>query len=208
MSFSPEVATMDTLSKLLDLKLKTLHDKMDKVCSLSTEVPGLKKEIELLKVENKALSDKVEKLENYSRRNNIRLYNIREKNDENLDEFLVQMMNHYLNSSNRQFTDRTFEAVHRLGKPKKDQTRIVIARFISYKDKQHLLKVQQQIRQCEGIGISDDFSAAIEERRKKLFPICKAIRIQKKKETGNVASSVYLKMDKLMLDGKLYTFDN
>ena len=110
------------------------------------------------------IRDKVDKLENYSRRNNIRLYNIKERKNENLGEFLIHMMNKYLSSYDRQFTDSSFENVHHVGKSERDQTRVVIARFNSFKEKQHLLKIKQQIWQCEGIGISDDFSPTVEEK--------------------------------------------
>ena len=166
-----------------------------------------KKELDFLKVETRELRDKVEKLENYSHRTNIRLYNIKESKEENLEDLLVQVMNKYLSPWNWLLTDRNFESLHRLGKPLKDQTCVGIARFSSYKDKKPLLSVKKQIKLHEGIGISDDYSSAIEEKRKQLFPICKAIRQHKLKETG-LTTNVYLKMDKLMVDGKQYTVEN
>ena len=150
MSFSPEMAHLDSLSELLDKKLQPRHDKVNKVIEASKEVTELQNEMKLLKAENKELRDKVDKLENYSRRNNIRLYNIKERKTENLDEFLVHMMNKYLSSSDRQFTDSSFENVHRVGKSERDQTCVVIARFNSFKEKQHLLKKSNKFGSVRG----------------------------------------------------------
>ena len=96
MSFSPEMANLDSLSDLMDKKLQPLHDKVDKAIEASKDVTELQNEMKLLKPENKELKDKVDRLENYSRRINIRLYDIKERKNENLDEFLVHMMNKYL----------------------------------------------------------------------------------------------------------------
>ena len=154
MSFSPEMANLDSLSELLDKELQPLHEKVDKVIGISKDVTKLQNEIKFLKAENKELRDKVDKLENYSQRNNIRLYNIRERMNENLDEFLVHMINKYLSLSDRWFTDSSFKNVHRLGKSERDQTWVVIARFNSFKEKQHLLKIKQQIKQLKKNKIS------------------------------------------------------
>ena len=170
MSFSPEMANLDSLSELLDKELQPLHEKVDKVIGISKDVTKLQNEIKFLKAENKELRDKVDKLENYNQRNNIRLYNTKERMNENLDEFLVHMMNKYLSLSDRRFTDSSFENVHRLGKSERDQTGVVIARFNSFKEKQHLLKIKQQIKQLKKNKISCSLYAKPSEfeRKKKL----------------------------------------
>ena len=53
MSFSPEIANLDSLSELLDKKLQPLYDKVDKVTEASKDVTELQNEMKLLKVENR-----------------------------------------------------------------------------------------------------------------------------------------------------------
>ena len=206
MSFSPEMDSYESLSKLFDDKLKPLHEKVDKVLG-AADLQNIQSEMESLRTENKFLKERLDKLENYSRKKNIRIYNIKETKDENLDEFLVHVINKQLNPLNSQFSNRTFENVHRIGKPRKEGSRVVVARFNNYKDKLLVNKIKPQLKKCEEISVSDDFSTAVEEKRSKLFPVCKAIQ-QRKKQLGQDSKKVYLKMDQLCVDGKSYGVDN
>ena len=195
-----------SFSNLLDEKLKPLHEKVDKVLGV-VDLQNLKSEIEFLKTENKDLIERLDKLENYSRKKNIRIYTIKETKDENLDEYIVHEINKQLSPLHSKLSNRPFENVHCIGKPQKEGPCVVVVRFNNYKDKQLVNKIKPQLKQCEGISISDDFSTAVEERRSQLFPICKAIQ-NKKKQLGQDSKKVYLKMDQLFVDGKLYRVDN
>ena len=62
------------------------------------------------------------------------------------------------------------------------------------------------LKQNEGIGVSEDFTPEVEERRARLFPIVKAI--QRKLSLDKESTKIYLKSDKIMFNGKQYGTEN
>ena len=81
-------------------------------------------------------------MEAYSRRENLIITGIPESREdtgvEDTAKVLVDFMANELNVSNG--TDIDFQRVHRLGKPKDKGPRAIIARFLKYPDKVHVLK--------------------------------------------------------------------
>ena len=185
------------------MKLQPLHDKIDQVTGKYDEVSQLKEEVLCMKQENYNLRSKIENLERF-RRNNIRLYNIKEQRNEDLDVMMVDLLNNYLAQQNYAFNENTFERIHRIGKPQSGKTCVVIVRFHNFKDKQRLLKML--LKQNEGIGVSENFTPEVEERRARLFPIMKAI--QRKLSLEKESTKIYLKSDKIMFNGKQYGTEN
>ena len=207
MSFSPETSDLeDKWAKLLDQKLQPLHEKVDQVLSSTTHVKGLENEIKLLKSENQSLKEKIENLENYSRKNNIRLYNIPENKNEDIESIVIDLANRHLHYGQSKFNERTFKNVHRLGRAKSGITRHVIARFCNYKDKKLLLGIRGSLKERERISISDDYSVDTAQNRKEIFPAYKAIQ-EKLQESGESNNEVYLKQDKLSFKGKWFAVD-
>ena len=213
MSFSPEANTsasqssMDIWAKLLDQKLQPLHAKVDKVLSTSSHINDLEKEIKFLKTENVTLKKRLESLESYSRKNNIRIYNLPESRNEDIENVVINLANRHLLHEHTKFDGRTFETVHRLGRAKSGTTRVVIARFCNFKDKKALLSVRKSVKEKEDISMSDDYSAETVQNRREVFPVYKAIQ-DKLKVNGEPDSDVYLKQDKLYFKGKWYNPDD
>ena len=58
MAFSPEANSLESISKLLDMKLQPLHDKIDQVTGKYDEVSQLKEEVLCMKQENYNLKAK------------------------------------------------------------------------------------------------------------------------------------------------------
>ena len=164
---------------------------------------GLENEIKLLKIENQSLE---EKIENYSRKNNIRLYNIPENRNADIEDVVINLVNKHLPYKQTEFDERTFENVHRIGRAKSETTRIVIAHFCNYKDKRSLMSVKGSFREKENVSMSDDYSTETAQNHKEIFPVYKSIQ-EKLEELGEPCNTVYLKQDKLSFKGEWYTAD-
>ena len=218
MSFSPEgppgqdyLRTM--LQEVMDKKLRQVLDEKfgEHIAPVKQEIAKLQQhihvmkekhesEIRVLKQENQKQKAHIEKLESYQRRNNIRFYNISENKDENLDQFLIEICNKYL-ESNELLDSRSFERAHRIGKFVSGKQRIVVARVAHYKEKVAILKARKHLNDGEKINISDDFTNKVEQRHRKLYPVMKAI---KAKMGIQDRAKVYLKEDKICIGGMLY----
>ena len=178
MSFSPDMSQNEVMAALLDQKLQPLHEKLDTALGISSEIAKLQDEVQELKSKNVSLQKKVESLEKYSRKNNLRIYNLKEARDENLELKFTDIINGHLakHRGSNPFDGRTFEAVHRIGKPKQGKPRTVIARFCNHKDKQLVFGLRNDLKEENNISISDDFTQEEIKRRNQIYPIFKLIQ--------------------------------
>ena len=210
MSFSPEMSQTDIISALLDQKLQSLHEKLDTVLGVSSKVKVLEGQVKELSEENQNLHRKVESLEKYSRKNNLRIYNLKETSGVQLELVIIKIFNECITAHQgyEPFDSRTFEAVHRIGGAKHGKTRTVLARFCNFKDKHFAFQLKQQLKQGYNISISDDFTREAEDRRNQIYPIFKSIQHFQNQKPAQERKPVTLKQDKLILDGKVYSVDN
>ena len=88
-----------------------------------------------------------------------------------------------------------FGNVHRFGKPGRNGSRPIIARFIYYNDLQFVLKNAYRLKGSQ-FGISEQFPAEIVARRQKLY--------QKMREAKQQRREVVLVRDRLYIDGEQY----
>ena len=131
----------------------------------------------------------------------MRLYNIPEQTNGNLDDKVVLLCNRYLDTSH-QLTNRSFERIHRLGTFKTGNCRTVIVRVPNYKDKVNILKLKKVMLDCEKVSMSEDYSKEVELKSKKLYPVMAAIRSKVKQDEK---TQIYIKEDKLMVREEAFT---
>ena len=165
----------------------------------------LKNDCELLKEENKTLIKKVERLEFFQRRNNLKVFGLKEEKNEDIDEKLVAILNSCL-APTVSFNNRTFERVHRLGRFSDKTTRPVIARFAHYKDKILSYNAARQLR-TKQIYLSDDYPGKMADNRQKLSPIYNALRNMKTTMESSHVKTLTRKQDTILLNGKTYDMD-
>lgn len=91
--------------------------------------------------------------EQYSRRHNIRVFGIPEKNNENCAQIVHDLLKQKLNLRNAKISD--IDVAHRVGPVVKAKTRAIIVRFISHSDKMTVIKSRRQLK-GSGITISED----------------------------------------------------
>ena len=109
-----------------------------------------KKYEELKGLENKvkALEQKNDAHEQYSRRNNLRLHGIQETPDENLEEVVVTLMNKEL-QLDPPLASADIDRLHRIGPRNPDQSqrpRQVILKLTSYRTRERIYKSRAKLR--------------------------------------------------------------
>ena len=124
-------------------------------------------------------------------------YNIRDERQESDEECMNKFYNFLeddLKITNAKMikTDR----VHRLGRYSPVKTRPIIAKFCFYQDREMIRKAAKTLEGTQ-YSISQQFPKEINSRRKALVPTLKSL-----KEEGHRA---YISVDKLYVDGELYT---
>ena len=165
----------------------------------------LRQDCKLVKEENKALIKKVERLEFFQRRNNMKVFGLKEEKNEDLDEKLVAILNS-CSAPAVSFNNRTFERVHRLGGFSDNTTRPVIARFAHFKDKLLAYKAAGQLRSKQ-IYLSDDYPGKMADNRQKLSPVYNALRNMKTTMESSDVKTLARKQDTILLNGRSYDID-
>lgn len=145
----------------------------------------------------KLLQDKIDDLENRSRRNNLIIYGLNENERETPQELHNAVIGD-LFSNKLGVSVSSSERIHRLGKKTSNRTRPVIVKFFNYNDK---LAVQRNCRRLKGssLSVSEDFSERIRVIRKKLWDSSADDRAR-----GDKVTLVY---DKIRIGNTLYTWD-
>lgn len=99
---------------------------------LENKINELSRELDQLNEDVTALEYKHDNLEQYSRRNNIRIYGIPRTTDENIEEIVLDLFNHKLNCK---VNSNDMEICHRVGR-NRDGKQAIFIKFFSYHIKQ------------------------------------------------------------------------
>ena len=148
------------------------------------------------------LQDKVEYLENQSRRNNVRIIGVEEGDDETWDkseEVVKELVKKKLELSD----DLQIERAHRVGRKRNHEEtrpdgstygpRPIVAKFLSWKQREKVLSSARQKRP-EGVSFFPDLSQRTLQRRADQIPAL----IQARKE----GKEAYFILDKLIIKNR------
>ena len=167
------------------------------MCSQSAsgtdEMQSLNMEIQLLKCRNI-------KLEAYTRRESIKIYNLQEIEGEtpgDTEDLVRSMMEEKMKISSQDINDIRFERVHRLPTRRNPRrsTNTRPAKFSFYQDKEFVLSKVKNLKGTK-IGISHDYPKEMEAIHMKLYPVLKKAKQEKQ--------SAFFKVDKLIINGQVY----
>ena len=173
--------------------------------SLCEDVNELKKTCTVLKKENTLLKQHNLNNEMYSRKDNLILYGIIERDNENnihCAQAARVFFREKLHLDDEQVAGISFVRCHRL-KERRFGVRPIIVRFWRYSDRELVWGKVTELKGQRILSMSEDFPREIAYRRNKLYPIYK-----KAKQTPNLCNKVFLRGDKLIIVGKQYTVDN
>ena len=156
-----------------------LQDKnQQSVCVQMTSIQDNLKEIE----------SSVDYLENQSRRNNVIFDGIQEDVNETwqdserkVNEILEESMN---------LDGLVIERAHRVGKPRSPRGRLVVVKFLNYKDREEVLRNAKNLKGTD-VYVREDVSSRVLSKRREQLPQLKAAR-----QSGKLA---YFKFDKLII---------
>ncbi|XP_071170846.1 uncharacterized protein [Mytilus edulis] len=126
-----------------------------------------------------------------SMKTNLIFTGIQFHSEENTEDTLNSFIKRKLNIDKK----INFVTVHRFGKNGRGGNRPILAKFISTKDKEIVLKNGFKLKGTH-FGVQEQFPKEIEQKRKMLYPVAKQAKREKRK--------VLLVRDNLYIDGNLY----
>lgn len=141
-------AIRDELADISSMRLLKKIEKQDK------EIKDLRRQVN-------NLSDSLDELQQYSRRNSVRIAGIPETPGENTDDIVIDVANRLIGTNiNIDNIDRS----HRVGKPNQanDKPRVIIVKLTSYKVREKLIKGRKNLRknpESKSIYINEDLTS-------------------------------------------------
>ncbi|CAH3120873.1 unnamed protein product [Porites lobata] len=166
----------------------------------SAQVKENNEDIDFLFEDIGALRRRNIKLEAYTRRENVRIFNVGEEEDENTEELVRSVFVANLKIPADKVNDIRFERVHRISTDNSSlrapsYPKPIIARFSHYQDKEYVRSFYKNLKGTN-IGFSDDFPKEIEEIHRKLYPVLKKAKQDKQK--------AFFNFEKLIINGQIY----
>ena len=160
---------------------------------------------ELIEGENSKLKQKLNNLENYSRRDNLVIRGIAETKDEVCETVIKNFCRDKLKLDSEFIDSVRIVRCHRLGegqhgKPK--WIRPIIVRFYNFGDRQQVWSARSKLAGTP-YSVSENFTGETEYNRKKLHPIFKAAKKMQKYE-----KKVYMYEDTLIINNIRYSVND
>lgn len=126
----------------------------------TADIEDLKSKNEQLRRENEILNEKLDGLEQYTRRNSVRVFGVPEEERENVDAKMVSLFNDKLGVP---VSVNDIDRCHRVGvfsnKDKLKQSRPIIVKFVSYRSRAAVCKARSRLK-ATGISIQEDLTAS------------------------------------------------
>ena len=137
-------------------QLKEILDSMknisDQINEIKNELMAAKRDISKITEENNKLKQiinlntfKVDSLEQYGRRENLRIYGIPESN-ENIDDDGEQIVHDIAKLLNVDLDNWDIQRAHRLGRKRSNKPRPIIVRFLSFKKRNEILNSKSKLK--------------------------------------------------------------
>ncbi|XP_020903896.2 protein unc-13 homolog C [Exaiptasia diaphana] len=169
------------------------HDSIEEVQKEQNKYKGkmkaLEERLEKIEDENKKIKQSTVNLRARSMRNNLLFFNIEEKDQENCEDEIKNIVEQI----GMEPWTVEIERSHRMGKRREEKPRPIVAKFLRWQDKERVRKSAYKLKGTK-IGIAEQFPMEIEEKRKELYPILKLA-----KKEGKKAKIV---RDQLFIDGQ------
>ena len=172
-----------------------IKNRLDKLEGNQLEFTSQAHEIETLKSDNLQLQERLEKLELYSRRDNLIITGLQETEDENPAEVVAEFFSTLVEDT------IPIMRCHRLGGKSSSgaSPRPMIVRFTSYTDRMTIWGKRFNLKGRD-VWLKEDFPDSVEAKRQRLYPILK--------EAKKAGMKAKLVVDKLVVEGITYTVEN
>lgn len=198
----------DIMTKLIGME-NSVHSKLDSVIGdvadiknrigeMKEDIDGLQHEVEGLRQENKALWNRIGKLErktddleNRSKRRNLLFYGL-EREEGETSENCRQCLNNLFTEKLGLVANVEMDRVHRVSNRPNSP---IIASCTFYKDKVFILKAKNKLKGSK-IFIGEDYSESVRDVRKRL-----SVFVKKERAAGK---KVMMAFDHVFIDGKRF----
>lgn len=184
-------ALMNSFNERYDKLLSTVSDIKSSLQYSQKDIESLKKSVEAQDVAQKSFADEVmiikedlkeihnniDYLENQSRRNNLVFGGIEERGKESWAESEEKVLN--ILKDKMDIQNVIIERAHRVGKPKPQKSRPIVAKFLNYKDREAVLYNARNLRGTS-LYVREDLSDRVLEKRRAQIHLLKEARVKGK----------------------------
>uniref|UniRef100_A0A8D9E972 Zinc finger DNA binding protein n=1 Tax=Cacopsylla melanoneura TaxID=428564 RepID=A0A8D9E972_9HEMI len=156
----------DSLTTVFDIRFNKLKAEFDRqFAELNQKLTEERKEKDGIKRELEQVKERNNKLEQYTRRNNLRIFGLKEENKEDVEIKVLKVLNEKLNIP---INKDDIEACHRTGRLDNAKGgRNIIVRFVSRKVRDNVFRNKRLLKDTR-IFINEDLT----EANLKLFKMC------------------------------------
>lgn len=182
------------LAKLesIELKQKELENQLH---GINSRVEVTEDRITRTEQREKAMMAKLDDLENRGRRSNLVFFGVPDVTVKETWETSEKLVSNVCRDV-LGLKDISIERAHRIGAYKNGKTRPIVACFSSWKMRESVMHNATKFKGTD-YSVSEDFSQAVQEKRRKLWNYAKEMK-------QNKDSRVYLNYDKLVIDGESF----
>ncbi|CAN7995630.1 unnamed protein product [Ixodes hexagonus] len=185
----------------LESNVQDLDQKIDKLEKSFLEIQVLKGTVESMKDTVRILehnvdrqNERIDELENHSRRNNLVVFGLPEEDGETITALKENVLNNIF-AKTLKVTVTSLELIHRIGQKKPGTCRPVFMKFLDSSEKQDVLENCKKLKGSK-LSVSCDYAKETLNIRKKLW---ESARSNKKK-----GDKVFLVHDKLRINDQMY----
>lgn len=156
----------------------------EEVNDLKVKIGAMESQVKKIDVKSSEQEKRLSHLEGYTRRWNLRIYGLPEKEREDVRERVIQICQHLLPEAKDKLP-YIVDTVHRLGRklPNVEKPRGVIFQFTSrfYRDAVWRAAKDSSFLRNNSLKIAEDLSPSDKERRNKLWPLVDKARRENKR---------------------------
>lgn len=200
------IKKVNSAAETADRAIAAAEVNSDAILDIRSELREVRQEVKLLKLENERLREQTNKLETYSRKDNIIFYGIYRPQSESISNCAVAVrtfMKEKLNISPNVADNFDFVRCHRLQQYNKKYPPPIIVRFQNYKDRELVWGCLSSIPKKSGSYMSEDYPSGIRYNRRKLYPVF----VKARATLGLPKNKITLKNDVLQIENQRYTVD-
>jgi hypothetical protein len=198
----------DKLNKLwsdLDKRVAKSEDKLSSVEDMvelhDFNLDKTKEQVSILQSENKKLKETIIDIQAKSMMCNLIIGGIKESKDETAEQTLGNVKKYFqddLKIPEESLATLEIESARRIGVRRQSKPKNVLVTFNNLKTKNYVKSFKDNVNPREsGLFMHDQYPPEVVSQRKLLVPIMKRAREAKKE--------AYIKYNKLIVDGKVYT---
>ena len=177
----------------------TVSQLMGRITSVENELRCVVKDVSGVNNQVRYLEDKLDDLENRSRRQNIVLHGVEEDANETWDQTEEKVLSVIRDKLKIELVTEQLERSHRIGTKRPGRVRPIVCKFLSDKTKQLVLKNSNKLRGTR-IYIEQDYSERVRDERRRLK--------DHMLEARSKGSFAILRFKYLYVDDKRFTIDD